>query len=68
MPRPRRGPGDLLADQGDLVVFEPLLVEPVGAGDFLEGVDGGLNAFGPGDGDQLDVAVDVANRVAAASV
>ena len=47
--------------------LEPLFVEPVRAGDFLEGVDGGLNAFGPGDGDQLDVAVHVADGENAAA-
>ncbi len=42
--------GDLVADHGDLLISEALLVEPVGAGDFLEGVDRGLDALGPGDG------------------
>ena len=44
------------------MVLEPLLVEPVGAGDLLERVDGGLDSLGPGDGDQFDVAVHVSRK------
>src|SRR5439155_3626130 len=57
-PRCRR---DLLADERNLVVAEPPLVEPVRARDFLERVNRGLYPLRPRHGDQLDVAVDVAD-------
>src|SRR5262249_9011646 len=53
--------GNLLADERDLVVAQPPFVQPVGARDLLERVNGRLNAFGPGHGDELDVAVHVAD-------
>lgn len=58
--------GNLLADHGDLVILQSLLIQPVRAGNLLERVDGGLDALGPGDGDQLDVAVNIADREDAA--
>src|SRR5215813_14367102 len=51
---------DLLADEGDLVIAQPPLVQPVEAGDLFERVDGGLNPLSLGHGDELDVAVHVA--------
>ena len=53
--------GNLLADQRDLLIAQSLFVQPVGARDFLEGIDGSLDAFSPGYGDELDVAMDISD-------
>ena len=45
----------------DLVIAQALLVQPVRTRNLLEGVDRRLNALGPGDRYELDVAVDVSN-------
>ena len=60
LPRPR-GLRDLVANERNLVVAQPLLVEPVGTGDFLERMDRRLNAFRPRHRNQLDVAMYVAD-------
>src|SRR5262249_50252076 len=52
---------NLVAHQGDFVVAQSLLTEPVRARDLLERMNSGLNTFGPGDSNQLDIPVDVAN-------
>ena len=58
---------DLVAYHGNLLITESLFVEPVGAGDFLEGVNGCLDALRPRNGDQFDIAMHIAYRENAAS-
>lgn len=60
------GLAHLLSNHGDLVVSQSLFIEPVRTGDFLEGINRRLNPFRPGNGDEFDVSVDVANRKDAA--
>jgi hypothetical protein len=48
-------------DEFQFVVVESLLIQPVRAGDFPEGVNRCLDAFGPGDRDQFDVSVHVSD-------
>src|SRR5688572_7607717 len=42
--------------------MQTFLTEPVRTRDFLEGVNRGLNTFSPGNGNQLDLPMDIANR------
>ncbi len=53
--------GNLLSNKGDLVIPEPPLVQPVRTRDLLERIDGGLDPIRPGNGDELDVSVHVAD-------
>src|SRR5262249_17608968 len=53
--------GELFAHDGDLLVMEPLLVEPVRACDFPKRIERCLNSFRPGHWDQLDVPMHIAN-------
>ena len=53
--------GRFFPDERDLVIAEALFIQPVGARDFLEGIDGSLDAFSPGDSDELDVAMDISD-------
>src|SRR5689334_20246286 len=58
----RCGTGNLLTDQSNLVVLQSFFIEPIWAGNFLEGVDGRLDSFGPSHGNELDVAMHVSHR------
>ena len=53
--------GQLLAEDGNLLVLETFLIQPVGAPDFPERIERCLNSFRPGHRDQLDVPVHIAN-------
>src|SRR3989442_1727018 len=56
-----RGLRDLLSHERNLVIPQTLFIEPVWTRNFLEGVDSGLNPFGPCNGNQFDVAVHITN-------
>ncbi len=56
------GLAGFFADHGNFLVSESFFIEPIGTGNFFEGVDGCLNTLCPGNGDKLDVTMHVSSR------